>query len=51
MSLGENSSKIIAAKYRYLHPSMVGKTCINSSSNSDIGVDMTLNTTNIYLMS
>lgn len=34
-SLGESSSKMISAKYRYLHPSMVGKLDLNVSSNSD----------------
>jgi hypothetical protein len=37
MSLGENSSKMIAAKYRYLHPSMVGVIDLNNSSTSDTG--------------
>lgn len=34
-SLGESNSKMIAAKYRYLHPSMIGKLDLNVSSNSD----------------
>lgn len=31
------NSKMLATKYRYLDPSMVGKTDINVSSNSDVG--------------
>lgn len=34
-SLGESNSKMIAAKYRYLHPSMIGVVDLNVSSNSD----------------
>lgn len=34
-SLGESSSKMIAAKYRYLDPSMVGIQDLSTSSNSD----------------
>jgi hypothetical protein len=37
-SLGENSSKNIAAKYRYLHPSQLGILDLNVSSNSDPGM-------------
>lgn len=37
-SLGEASDKMIATKYRYLHPSMVGKLDISVSSNSDVGM-------------
>lgn len=37
-SLGETSSKMIAAKYRYLHPSQLGKMDLNVSSNSDPGM-------------
>lgn len=29
---------MISAKYRYLHPSMVGKKDLNVSSNSDVGM-------------
>lgn len=37
-SLGDGNSKMIAVKYRYLHPSMVGVLDLNTSSNSDIGL-------------
>ena len=37
-SLGESNSKMIATKYRYLHPSMVGVVDLNVSSNSDVGM-------------
>lgn len=37
-SLGENSSKMISAKYRYLHPSMVGVQDLFTTSNSDCGM-------------
>ena len=37
-SLGENSSKMISAKYRYLHPSQLGILDLNVSSNSDPGM-------------
>lgn len=37
-SLGESNSKMIAVKYRYLDPSMVGVLDLNVSSNSDIGM-------------
>lgn len=37
-SLGEGNSKMIAVKYRYLHPSMVGVVDLNVSSNSDVGM-------------
>lgn len=37
-SLGENSSKMISAKYRYLHPSHLGVLDLNVSSNSDPGM-------------
>lgn len=34
----ENNGKMVAVKYRYLDPSMVGKLDLNVSSNSDIGM-------------
>lgn len=37
-SLGEGSSKIIADKYRYLHPSMVGVVDLFTTSNNDVGM-------------
>jgi len=37
-SLGENSSKMIASKYRYLDPSMVGVLDLFTTSNSDCGM-------------
>lgn len=37
-SLGEGNSKMIAVKYRYLDPSMVGVLDLNVSSNSDVGM-------------
>ncbi len=37
-SLGEQSSKMISAKYRNIHPSYMGKVDINVSSNSDVGM-------------
>lgn len=37
-SLGESSSKMISAKYRYLHPSQLGILDLNVSSNSDPGM-------------
>lgn len=37
-SLGEGNSKNIADKYRYLHPSMVGKVDLFTTSNSDCGM-------------
>ena len=37
-SLGEQSSKMISAKYRNIHPSYLGKIDINVSSNSDVGM-------------
>lgn len=37
-SLGEGNSKNIANKYRYLHPSMVGKLDLFTTSNSDAGL-------------
>ncbi len=37
-SLGDGNSKMIAVKYRYLDPSMVGVVDLNVSSNSDIGM-------------
>lgn len=37
-SLGDGNNKKIAAKYRYLHPSMAGIIDLNTSSNSDIGL-------------
>lgn len=37
-SLGETSSKMISAKYRYLHPSQLGILDLNVSSNSDPGM-------------
>ena len=37
-SLGESNSKNIADKYRYLHPSMVGKLDLFTTSNSDCGM-------------
>lgn len=37
-SMGESSSKMIAAKYRYLDPSMVGVQDIFTTSNSDCGM-------------
>lgn len=37
-SLGETSSKMISAKYRYLHPSQMGILDLNVSSNSDPGM-------------
>ena len=37
-SLGDGNSKMIAVKYRYLVPSMVGVLDLNVSSNSDIGM-------------
>ena len=37
-SLGDGNSKMIAVKYRYLDPSMVGVLDLNVSSNSDIGM-------------
>ena len=37
-SLGEKSSKMIADKYRYLHPSMVGVIDLFTTSNSDCGM-------------
>lgn len=37
-SLGEASSKMIATKYRYIHPSMVGVLDLTTSSNSDVGM-------------
>lgn len=37
-SLGENSSKLISAKYRYIHPSQLGILDLNVSSNSDPGM-------------
>jgi hypothetical protein len=37
-SMGESSSKMIAAKYRYLSPSMVGVQDIFTTSNSDCGM-------------
>ena len=37
-SLGGNSSKMISAKYRYLHPSQLGILDLNVSSNSDPGM-------------
>lgn len=36
-SLGEGNSKMIAEKYRYLHPSMVGVVDLFTTSNSDCG--------------
>ena len=37
-SLGDANNKMIAVKYRYLDPSMVGILDLNISSNSDIGM-------------
>jgi len=37
-SLGENSSKMISAKYRYIHPSHLGIVDLNTTSNSDAGL-------------
>lgn len=37
-SLGESNSKMIATKYRYLHPSMIGVLDLTTSSNSDVGM-------------
>ena len=37
-SLGDGNSKMIAVKYRYIDPSMVGVLDLNVSSNSDIGM-------------
>ena len=37
-SLGEANSKMVAVKYRYLDPSMLGRLDLNVSSNSDIGM-------------
>lgn len=37
-SLGESNSKMIADKYRYLHPSMVGTVDLFTTSNSDCGM-------------
>ena len=37
-SLGEGNSKMIADKYRYLHPSMVGTVDLYTTSNSDCGM-------------
>lgn len=37
-SLGEANSKMIADKYRYLHPSMVGTIDLFTTSNSDCGM-------------
>ena len=37
-SLGDGNSKMIADKYRYLHPSMVGKVDLFTTSNSDCGM-------------
>lgn len=37
-SLGEGNSQMIAMKYRYLDPSMVGVLDLNVSSNSDVGM-------------
>ena len=37
-SIGEGNNKMIAVKYRYLDPSMVGVLDLNVSSNSDIGM-------------
>lgn len=37
-SLGENSSRAIAEKYLYLHPSMVGAIDLFTTSNSDPGM-------------
>lgn len=38
LSIGEGNNKMIAVKYRYLDPSMVGILDLNVSSNSDIGM-------------
>jgi hypothetical protein len=38
LSNGEGNNKMIAVKYRYLDPSMVGILDLNVSSNSDIGM-------------
>ena len=37
-SLGDGNSKMIADKYRYLHPSMVGRVDLFTTSNSDCGM-------------
>lgn len=37
-SLGEGNNKMIADKYRYLHPSMVGTIDLFTTSNSDCGM-------------
>ena len=37
-SLGESNSKMIADKYRYLHPSFVGTVDLFTTSNSDCGM-------------
>lgn len=37
-SLGESSSKLISAKFRYIHPSHLGILDLNVSSNSDPGM-------------
>lgn len=37
-SLGDNNNKMIAVKYRFLDPSMIGVLDLNVSSNSDIGM-------------
>lgn len=37
-SLGESSSKLISAKFRYIHPSHLGVIDLNVSSNSDPGM-------------
>lgn len=37
-SLGDGNNKMIAVKYRYIDPSMVGVLDLNVSSNSDIGM-------------
>lgn len=37
-SIGEGNNKMIAVKYRYIDPSMLGVLDLNVSSNSDIGM-------------
>ncbi len=41
-SLGEVNSKMISDKYRYIHPSMIGRLDLNVSSNSDVGLSGSL---------
>jgi hypothetical protein len=41
-ALGQDNSKMISDKYRYIHPSMLGKLDMNVSSNSDVGMSGSL---------